>query len=133
MWDKEEVDKSTASPVTHSPLANCPRVTPLNCLDNLTLDELSSGLEEEDDDVTEVSLTTSEADERLEEVLGSSRSLDSRASVQQLQVRPPMALPPLRPLEKLVEGKVACSSAREASSLGRRPRPWRPTTGASWP
>ena len=80
--------------MTHSPLATCPRVTPLDCLDNQTLEELSSGLEdEEEDDVTE-GLTTREFDEGLEDVLGSSRSLDSRASVQQLQVRPPMALPP---------------------------------------
>ena len=121
MWDIEEGDESTASPVTHSPLATCPRVTPLDCRDNQTLDELSSGLEdeEEEDDVTEVGLTTREADERLEEVLGSSRSLDSRASVQQLQVRPPMALPPLRPLEKLVEGKAGLLSRQGSQQFGQ--------------
>ena len=55
IWDIEEGDESTASPVTHSPLATCPRVTPLHCVDREeTLDELSSGL---DDEETEEALT----------------------------------------------------------------------------
>ena len=41
--------------MTHSPLAICPRVTPLHCVDREeTLDELSSGL---DDEETEEALT----------------------------------------------------------------------------
>ena len=61
MWDIEEGDESTASPVTHSPLATCPRVTPLDCVDREeTLDELSSGLDdddEEEEEETEEALT----------------------------------------------------------------------------
>ena len=60
MWDIEEGDESTASPVTHSPLATCPRVTPLDCVDREeTLDELSSGLDddEEEEEETEKALT----------------------------------------------------------------------------
>ena len=52
IWDIEEGDESTASPVTHSPLATCPRVTPLDCVDREeTLDELSSGLEDEEEEL----------------------------------------------------------------------------------
>ena len=59
IWDIEEGDESTASPVTHSPLATCPRVTPLDCVDREeTLDELSSGLDdEEEEEETEEALT----------------------------------------------------------------------------
>ena len=44
--------------MTHSPLATCPRVTPLDCVDREeTLDELSSGLEDEEEEETEEALT----------------------------------------------------------------------------
>ena len=62
MWDIEEGDESTASPVTHSPLATCPRVTPLDCVDREeTLDELSSGLDDEEEEEEE----TEETEEAL--------------------------------------------------------------------
>ena len=58
MWDIEEGDESTASPVTHSPLATCLRVTPLDCVDREeTLDELSSGLDDDEEEETEEALT----------------------------------------------------------------------------
>ena len=105
MWDIEEGDESTASPVTTSPLATCPRVTPIDCLDRScssswpcscsyiptnreeTLDELSSGLEDDDDDdITVVALTSRGLEERLEEVMTCSRSHTELPSLQQIQV-----------------------------------------------
>ena len=66
IWDIEEGDESTASPVTHSPLATCPRVTPLDCVDREeTLDELSSGLDDEEEEETEEALTARKVFESL--------------------------------------------------------------------
>ena len=67
MWDIEEGDESTASPVTHSPLATCARVTPLDSVDREeTLDELSSGLDDDDEEGEE---DDEEEEEETEEAL----------------------------------------------------------------
>ena len=52
--------------MTHSPLATCPRVTPLDCVDREeTLDELSSGLDDDEEEETEEALTARNAFESV--------------------------------------------------------------------
>ena len=104
IWDIEEGDESSASPVTYSPLATCPRVTPLDCVDREeTLDELSSALDDDDEDTEPLSedvLTARNITEK--EDIKEPCNETTTAAVAELQK---VSLPPLAPLEQLIEGQ----------------------------
>ena len=110
MFDIDEVDEDNLSPVTHSPIATCPRVTPLECLRKRMTDSPSS-LSSSDTETASITGTIIEMGDILEvnneNVMEDLRSLDLNIKT--------FSLPVIKPISTMLSSNCNESYSLEGS------------------
>ena len=110
MFDIDEVDESNLSPVTNSPIATCPRVTPLECLQRRRTDSPGSS-SSSDTDTASITGTIIEmgddAEVRNGNVMDDLKSLD-------LNIKS-FSLPAIKPISSMLSSNCNESYSLEGS------------------